>query len=64
MSCVASLCVVLLRRAAPMRRQENDEQTKTSFFSISVVLIHFLISQNDFLTSVFNFLTELIKLIN
>ncbi|MCG1090384.1 hypothetical protein K4V09_12075 [Staphylococcus epidermidis] len=47
-----------------MRRQENDEPTKTSFFSISVVLIHFLISQNDYLTSVFNFLTELIKLIN
>lgn len=64
MSCVASLCVVLLRRVAPMRRQENDELTKTSFFSISVVLIHLSISWIDHLTSVFNFLTELIKLIN
>ena len=64
MSCVASLCVVLLRRVAPMRRQGNDEPTKTSFFIISVLLFKFLISWNDFLTSVFNFLTELTKMMH
>ncbi|MBF2779958.1 hypothetical protein IOR54_12760 [Staphylococcus saprophyticus] len=47
-----------------MRRQGNDEPTKTSFLIISVLLFKFLISWNDFLTSVFNFLAELTKMMH